>query len=76
VAWTIYGLITSQFGDVTTDLQVLGSTHPQTVKAFIESYFGFKHSFLSIVALMMPAFSILFAVVFILGIKFLNFQHR
>lgn len=77
VAWTIYGLITSQFGDVDSITTVLGDeSNIQSVKEFIESYFGFRHDFLPIVAIMMPLFASLFALVFIIGIKFLNFQHR
>jgi len=77
VAWTIYGQITSQFGDVESTTSVLGDTSSaQPVNQFIETYFGFKRDFLPVVALMMPLFAILFAVVFVLGIKILNFQHR
>lgn len=77
VSWTIYGLITSQFGDLETYTMVLGDdTNKQMVKKFLESYFDYYHDFLPVVALMMPVFAILFAGVFVLGIKFLNFQHR
>lgn len=77
MAWTIYGLITSQFGDIDTPTRVLGDeANEQSVKQFIESYFGFRHDFMPVVAVMSPLFAILFAAVFVVGIKFLNFQHR
>jgi hypothetical protein len=77
VAWTIYGLITSQFGDLHSKITVLGDeSNSQSVQQFIKSYFGFHHDFLPIVALMMGVFPVLFAGVFIFGIKYLNFQHR
>ncbi|KAG0577997.1 hypothetical protein KC19_5G197200 [Ceratodon purpureus] len=77
VAWTIYGLIVSQFGDVGSNIIVLGDeSNVQSVEQFIKSYFGFRHDFLPVVSLMMAIFPVLFASVFIFGIKFLNFQHR
>jgi ABC-type multidrug transport system ATPase subunit/ABC-type multidrug transport system permease subunit len=77
IAWTLNGLISSQFGDVTTTLTVSGSpgSNP-TVKAYVESYFGFKHSFLKYVAIMEVFWPVFFASIFILAIKYLNFQNR
>ncbi|ONK80798.1 uncharacterized protein A4U43_C01F21860 [Asparagus officinalis] len=71
VSWTLYGLCASQYGDVTTKLD-----NGQTVKEFLESYFGYKHDFLGEVSAAVIAFPVLFALVFALGIKFLNFQRR
>ncbi|KAF8765291.1 hypothetical protein HU200_008726 [Digitaria exilis] len=50
--------------------------HPTTVAAFLEEHFGFRHDFLGVVAAMVTGFSVLFAVVFALAIKYLNFQRR
>ncbi|KAH9666391.1 ABC transporter G family member 40 [Citrus sinensis] len=71
LAWTLYGLIASQYGDKEDRLE-----SGETVKHFLRSYFGFKHDFLGVVALVVVAFPMLFAFVFGLGIKFLNFQRR
>ncbi|ONK80704.1 uncharacterized protein A4U43_C01F20830 [Asparagus officinalis] len=71
VSWTLYGLCVSQYGDITTNLD-----NGQTVKEFLESYFGYKHDFLGEVSAAVIAFSVLFALVFAFGIKFLNFQRR
>lgn len=75
VAWTIYGLVTSQVGDKNSTIEVPGF-RPMTVKDYLERQFGFQHDFLGVVALTHIAFSLLFLFVFAYGIKFLNFQKR
>jgi hypothetical protein len=75
VAWTIYGLVVSQFGDVTEKLQVVGSLDT-TVTDYINTSFGFKHSFLPTVAGVLVGWAVFFAAIFVLAIKFLNFQRR
>ncbi|XP_058074633.1 pleiotropic drug resistance protein TUR2-like isoform X3 [Magnolia sinica] len=72
IAWTFYGLVASQFGDLENTMDDNG----QTVKFFLEDYFGFKHSFLGAVAGAVVGFTVLFAVVFAFSIKVLNFQRR
>ncbi|KAJ3709354.1 hypothetical protein LUZ61_013059 [Rhynchospora tenuis] len=74
VSWTLYGLVTSQFGDLDDPLQ--GSTEGQTVRGFLKSYFGFHHDFLGVVAFMVVGFAVLFAFLFAVSIKVLNFQRR
>ncbi|XP_058112242.1 pleiotropic drug resistance protein 1-like isoform X3 [Magnolia sinica] len=71
IAWTLYGQIASQFGDVedTIDTGV-------TVKAFVKSYYGFRHDFLGVVAVMVIVFGVVFAFIFAFSIKVLNFQKR
>jgi hypothetical protein len=77
VAWTIYGLVVSQFGDVTAKVEVVGSlVGYQTVTDYIHTSFGFKHSFLPIVAAVLVGWAVFFAAIFVLAIKFLNFQRR
>ncbi|PWA80655.1 pleiotropic drug resistance protein TUR2 [Artemisia annua] len=44
MAWTIYGMVTSQFRDYTDEL-----TNGETVKEYLNRYFGYKHSFLGLV---------------------------
>ncbi|KAJ7535346.1 hypothetical protein O6H91_12G029400 [Diphasiastrum complanatum] len=75
VAWTVYGLITSQYGDLTTPLQLSdGSVKP--IKQFLEDYFGYHHDFLGVVAAVLVGFSLFFAFMFAVCIKVLNFQQR
>ncbi|GMN37310.1 hypothetical protein TIFTF001_006704 [Ficus carica] len=73
VAWTLYGLIVSQYGDIN---DVINHETGQTVKQFAEDYYGFKHSFLGVVAVVNVSFGLLFAFVFALAIKSFNFQRR
>lgn len=73
----MYGLIASQFGDITTRLLVIGDeTKIINVKQYLDEQFGFKHSFLPVVGPMIFVWMLVFAAVFIYAIKFLNFQRR
>ncbi|KAH9666408.1 ABC transporter G family member 40 [Citrus sinensis] len=72
IAWTLYGLVASQFGDIDDTRLESG----ETVKQFLRSYFGFKHDFLGVIAAVHVAFTVLFVFVFALGIKAFNFQRR
>uniref|UniRef100_N1QXR1 ABC transporter G family member 32 n=1 Tax=Aegilops tauschii TaxID=37682 RepID=N1QXR1_AEGTA len=76
VSWTLYGLLTSQFGDLDQPLLLADGIRTTTVVAFLEEHFGFRHDFLGVVATMVVGFCVLFAVVFALAIRNLNFQRR
>ncbi|XP_031474141.1 pleiotropic drug resistance protein 1-like [Nymphaea colorata] len=77
VAWTLNGLVTSQFGDVKSNLEVANSAATTvTVEGFIRAYFGFRHDFLDVVSIMVVGFAILFASVFALAAKAFNFEKR
>jgi ABC-type multidrug transport system ATPase subunit/ABC-type multidrug transport system permease subunit len=76
VAWTLYGLIITQFGDVTSDVYPTGGGNGMTVQAYLSETFGFHHKLLGLAVAMPVVFTILFASVFAFGIKFLNFQQR
>ncbi|CAL4962703.1 unnamed protein product [Urochloa decumbens] len=71
VAWTLYGLVVSQFGDVMTEMD-----DGRTVKAFVEDYFDFKRSWLGGVAAVVVGFTVLFGTLFGFAIMKLNFQKR
>ncbi|WCJ41765.1 ABC transporter G family member 34 [Euphorbia peplus] len=75
VSWTIYGVITSQIGDVTSMLQIPES-EPIAVNVFLEEAYGFKHSFLVPVAIVHLGWVLLFFFIFTASIRFLNFQTR
>ncbi|XP_058204744.1 pleiotropic drug resistance protein 2-like [Rhododendron vialii] len=75
VAWTLYGLVTSQVGDKSEPLEIPGAVNV-TVKAFLKSYLGFDYDFLPAVAIAHIGFVLLFFLVFGYGIKYLNFQRR
>ncbi|AES81621.2 pleiotropic drug resistance protein 1 [Medicago truncatula] len=73
-AWSLNGLVTSQFGDITDSLDFNGRIVP--IQDFLRDYFGFKYEFLGIVAVIVVGFTIGFVLVFALSIKTLNFQRR
>nr|AOF42830.1 ABCG/PDR subfamily ABC transporter [Petunia x hybrida] len=70
-AWTLYGLIASQFGDYQNKL-----TDDETVEQYLRRFFGFKHEFLPVVGVVTAGFTVLFAFTFAFGIKAFNFQTR
>ncbi|XP_071722010.1 pleiotropic drug resistance protein 1-like isoform X2 [Rutidosis leptorrhynchoides] len=72
LAWTLYGLFASQYGDKEEMVEDIG----QTVKEFLYSYYGYKHNFLGVVAVVSLAFPVFFAVIFAVCIKIFNFQNR
>ncbi|XP_075096992.1 pleiotropic drug resistance protein 1-like [Nicotiana tabacum] len=71
VSWTLYGLVVSQFGDLQNKI-----TDNETVEQFLRRYFGFKHDFLGVVAVVTVAYAVVFAFTFALAIKVFNFQKR
>jgi len=76
VSWSLYGLLTSQFGDIDKPMALADGINSKSIKAFLEDHFGFKHEFLGVVGIMVLGFCVLFAVIFAVAIKFLNFQKR
>lgn len=71
VAWTLNGLLTSQFGDVNDKFN-----NGVSVSDFIESYFGYKQDLLWVAAVAVVSFAILFAFLFGLSLRLFNFQRR
>ena len=72
IAWTLYGIIASQFGDINTPLE----DNALPVKDFLRETFGFRHDFLGAVAGVIIGFTVLFAFIFAFSIRTLNFQRR
>jgi energy-coupling factor transporter ATP-binding protein EcfA2 len=75
VAWTLYGLVTSQVGDKDVMLEVPGEGDVP-LKLFLKYYMGFEYDFLPAVAVAHVCWVIGFVLVFAYGIKCLNFQRR
>ncbi|KAF3597226.1 hypothetical protein DY000_02025581 [Brassica cretica] len=69
--WGLYGLTISQYGDVETRLDT-----GETVKEFMRNYYGYEHDFLWKVSLVLVSFCLLFAFIYALSVKTLNFQKR
>ncbi|KAL8230374.1 hypothetical protein R6Q57_000152 [Mikania cordata] len=71
IAWTIYGLVASQFGDYEDRL-----ADDERVKDYLERYFGYKQDFLGAVAGVHVGLVLAFAVIFAYCIRSFNFQKR
>ncbi|KAL4278141.1 hypothetical protein GQ457_03G042110 [Hibiscus cannabinus] len=71
VAWTLYGLVVSQYGDAQDVLDT-----GETIEEFLRNYFGFRHDFLGVVAAVIVGWALLFAFLFAIFIKLFNFQRR
>uniref|UniRef100_A0A0E0EQV9 ABC transporter domain-containing protein n=1 Tax=Oryza meridionalis TaxID=40149 RepID=A0A0E0EQV9_9ORYZ len=71
VAWTLNGLVTSQFGDVTDKFD-----DGERVSDFVKNYFGFHHELLWVAAMVVVSFAVLFAFLFGLSLRLFNFQKR
>jgi hypothetical protein len=72
VSWTLYGLIASQFGDITKIME----SENESVQEFIRSYFGMKHDFIGVCAVVVVGTAVGFACIFAVSIKSFNFQRR
>ncbi|MCO5565028.1 hypothetical protein L7F22_018698 [Adiantum nelumboides] len=78
-AWTVNGLITSQYADVQTLIEVTlptGEIGNQRVSEYLNTTFGFHKGFLGEVAAVLIIFPLFFALVFTLCVRALNFQRR
>ncbi|MED6194939.1 transcription factor [Stylosanthes scabra] len=73
-AWSLYGLVASQYGDIKENTEYNGIYVP--VKDFLRSYYGFRHEFLGVVATIVVGFSLVFALIFAVFIKMINYQRR
>ncbi|XP_073142895.1 ABC transporter G family member 29-like isoform X2 [Henckelia pumila] len=76
MAWTVYGLIVSQYGDVEDTIGVLGVPIKPMVKTYIENHFGYNLDFMGVVALILVGFTFFFAFMYAYCIKTFNFQKR
>ncbi|KAK3001843.1 hypothetical protein RJ639_020587 [Escallonia herrerae] len=73
-SWTLNGMLTSQYGDVQTEIMVFGER--KTVASFTRDYFGFQHDQLPIVGVVLILYPIVFAFLFAFCVTKLNFQRR
>ncbi|KAL9251895.1 ABC transporter G family member 32-like protein [Drosera capensis] len=75
IAWSLYGLLTSQYGDITT-LVEKPDGHLIPIWQLLRDGLGYKHDFLGVAAVMVVSFCLFFAVIFAYAIKSFNFQKR
>ncbi|GMN21500.1 hypothetical protein TIFTF001_045511 [Ficus carica] len=71
VAWNIYGLVVSQYGDIK---EVMESG--ESVEEFLRRYLGFERDFLGVVAFVNVCFAVIFAFIFAFSIRLFNFESR
>ncbi|XP_071901429.1 ABC transporter G family member 29-like [Coffea arabica] len=76
VAWTVYGLIISQYGDVEDTISVPGMNFTPKIKDYIQDHFGYEPDFMGPVAAVLIGFTVFFAFMYAYCIKNLNFQMR
>ncbi|GMH14252.1 hypothetical protein Nepgr_016093 [Nepenthes gracilis] len=76
VAWTVYGLIVSQYGDLQDTIKVTGITPDPTIKWYVHNHFGYNSDFLGPVAVVLVCFAVFFAFLYAYCIRTLNFQTR
>lgn len=76
MAWTVYGAIVSQYGDVESKITVPGMLNDPTIKAYVKDHFGYDPHFLAPVAIVLVLFAAFFAFMYAYCLKTLNFQMR
>ncbi|XP_065866326.1 ABC transporter G family member 29-like [Euphorbia lathyris] len=75
-AWTVYGLIVTQYGDIEDTIKVPGVEPDPTIKWYVENHFGYDLDFMWPTAAILVAFSAFFALLYAFCIQKLNFQNR
>ncbi|CAL5375852.1 unnamed protein product [Camellia sinensis] len=76
VAWTIYGLIVSQYGDIEDTIKVPGMVIDPTIKWYVQHHFGYEQNFIKPIAGVLVGFAVFFAFLYAYCIRTLNFQIR
>ncbi|KAK2970228.1 hypothetical protein RJ640_021664, partial [Escallonia rubra] len=71
-AWSLRGLLTSQYGDIDKEIIVFGER--KAINSFLQSYFGFRRDFQGVVALLLIAFPLVSVFCFTYSMAKLNFQ--
>ena len=75
VSWTLYGLVASNVGDVTSQI-VLNDGTSLRVTQFLLEQFNYRHSFLGWVVLILVGWIIVFWAMGAYAFKRFNFQKR
>ncbi|XP_051148620.1 ABC transporter G family member 32 [Andrographis paniculata] len=76
VAWSLYGLVASQYSDSDELVKLSDGVHSMSRKVLVKDVFGFRHDFVGLAGVMVVGFAVLFAVIFAFSIKSFNFQRR
>ncbi|CAA0810621.1 ABC transporter G family member 32 [Striga hermonthica] len=76
IAWSLYGLLTAQYGDMNGLVKLTDGVNYVPIKQLLKNQFGFRHDFLGIAGIVVVGFCALFAATFAFAIRFFNFQRR
>lgn len=76
MAWTVYGLIVTQYGDIEDTIKVPGISPDPSIKWYVANHFGYDLNFMGPTAAILVAFGVFFALIFSVCINILNFQKR
>lgn len=77
LAWHIYGSVIAQYGDLNDKfIHVVGEPGMVSIPHFIRKNFGLRHSWLGYTIGVSVIFPTIFAVVYVIAIRTLNFQQR
>uniref|UniRef100_A0A6N2N7D7 ABC transporter domain-containing protein n=1 Tax=Salix viminalis TaxID=40686 RepID=A0A6N2N7D7_SALVM len=76
IAWSLYGLLTSQYGDDNQLMKLSEGDRLLPVKQVLHEVFGYRRDFLGVAGFMVVGFCVLFGVIFAFAIKAFNFQRR
>ncbi|TKY54311.1 Pleiotropic drug resistance protein 3 [Spatholobus suberectus] len=73
-AWSLNGFLTSQYGDMEKEILIFGKQ--KSVGSFLRDYYGFRHDRLSLVAVVLIVYPIVYASLFAYCIRKMNYQKR
>ncbi|XP_021746264.1 ABC transporter G family member 32-like isoform X1 [Chenopodium quinoa] len=76
IAWSLYGLLTSQYGTIDDPVMLADGIRSVPVRQLLKDQYGYRHDFLVIAAIVVPSFCVVFAITFGFAIKSFNFQRR
>ncbi|KAM7259962.1 hypothetical protein ACFE04_015703 [Oxalis oulophora] len=76
IAWSLYGLLTSQYGDNDELVTLSDGVRKMPISMLLKEVFGFRHDFLVVSGIMVVGFAVFFAVIFAFAIRSFNFQRR
>ncbi|KAI5680627.1 hypothetical protein M9H77_01854 [Catharanthus roseus] len=76
VAWSLYGLVASQYSDSENPILLSDGIHSIPTRVLVKNVFGYRHDFVGIAGIMVVGFAVFFAVIFAFAIKSFNFMKR
>ncbi|KAL0918032.1 hypothetical protein M5K25_013153 [Dendrobium thyrsiflorum] len=75
VAWSLYGLIVTQYSDMYELVKVPGQAD-QSIRDIVMNHYGYRDDYVGIMIAVLIGFTVLFAFTYTYSIRTLNFQQR